>query len=230
MIGDRFTKRKLRKQLEGCNYEMVATLLINKFSGGVIPKELAGLLDAFTANPCFDTAIALIKFDPNFIASFELARHGGFTEHLFRQEHIIMSDHSEFPEIDRSNFTPKLSKKHIDDQLDLSWGEGYFRDGRPFRIECWSANQITYLTYYISTIGLENARDENLKNLLVSEGLIVFDDEKFLSSGFSGCNVSATKKVDASDNQIWEITIIVGDEDGTYIKDHFPLKRYKVDS
>ena len=62
------------------------------------------------------------------------------------------------------------------------------------------------MTYIVSTIGLENATDEDLKGKLVSENLIIFDDEKFLSSGYSGCNVSATQKVDASNNPMWEIT------------------------
>ena len=81
-------KRKLRKKLEGYNYNMAKALLISKFGGGVIPNELAHLLDHFTTNPCFETAIDLIQYDSNFISFFELSRHGGFTEHLFKQGDI----------------------------------------------------------------------------------------------------------------------------------------------
>lgn len=88
MIGGWLTKRKLRKQLQGCNYEMAKTMLIRKFSGGVIPNELVHLFDKFVANPCFETAFDLLKFDPNFLAFFELARRGGFTDHLFQQGDI----------------------------------------------------------------------------------------------------------------------------------------------
>ena len=64
---------------------MAKTVVIRKFSGGVILKELAPLFDKFISNPCFDTAVELIEYDPKFLAFFELSRRGGFTEHLFQQ-------------------------------------------------------------------------------------------------------------------------------------------------
>ena len=88
MISRWFARRKLRKQLQNCNYEMAKTVVIRKFSGGVIPKELAALLDTFISNPCFDTAVDLIEHDPKFLAFFELSKRGGFTEHLFQQGDI----------------------------------------------------------------------------------------------------------------------------------------------
>jgi len=88
MIGLWFAKRKLRKQLQGCNYEMAKAMLIRKFSNAVIPNELAHLFDKFVANPGFDTAFGLIEFDSNFLALFELARGGGFTEYLFQKGDI----------------------------------------------------------------------------------------------------------------------------------------------
>ena len=81
-------KWRLRNQLKSCNYEMAKALLIRKFSKGVIPNELAHLLDDFVANPGFETAVELIKFDSTFLAFFELARGGGFTEHLFEKGDI----------------------------------------------------------------------------------------------------------------------------------------------
>jgi hypothetical protein len=81
-------KRKLKRQLTNCNFEMAKSILIKKFSGGVIPKELAYYLDNFVANPCFDTAYELMKFDPQFISVFELSQAGGFTERLFSQKDI----------------------------------------------------------------------------------------------------------------------------------------------
>jgi hypothetical protein len=83
-----FAKRKLRKQLKGCNYEMAKEILIRKFSNAVIPNELVHLFDRFVANPDFDTAFDLIKFDSNFLALFELARGGGFTEYLLKKDDI----------------------------------------------------------------------------------------------------------------------------------------------
>ena len=88
MISRWFARRKLRRQLQSCNYEMAKTVVIRKFSGGVIPKELTALLDTFISNPCFDTAVDLIEHDPKFLAFFELSKRGGFTEHLFQQGDI----------------------------------------------------------------------------------------------------------------------------------------------
>jgi hypothetical protein len=85
LISRWFAKRKVRKQLQNCNYEMAKTVIIRKFSGGVIPKELVDLLDAFISNPCFDTAVKLIEYDSKFLVFFELSRCEGFTEHLFQQ-------------------------------------------------------------------------------------------------------------------------------------------------
>ena len=88
MIGLWSLKRKLRKQLKGCNYEMAKVMLTRKYSNSVIPNELARLLDGIVSNPGFDTAFDLIKFDSSFLVFFELARHGGFTQHLFEKGDI----------------------------------------------------------------------------------------------------------------------------------------------
>jgi hypothetical protein len=68
-----------------CNFEFARQYLGNLFDGTLIPKELAQLLESFIENPCADTAIEIIKFDPDFEAAFLLARKGGLSEGLFRQ-------------------------------------------------------------------------------------------------------------------------------------------------
>ena len=88
MISQWFARRKLRKHLRGCNYEMAKAILIKKFSNSVIPNELIRLFDRFVANPCFDTAMDLIIFDSNFLALFEPARAGGFTDSPFRNSNF----------------------------------------------------------------------------------------------------------------------------------------------
>ena len=62
----------MRKKLEGCNYNMVATSIKRKFSGGVIPNDLADLFESFTSNPCFDNAYKLLVAYPDFINHFIL--------------------------------------------------------------------------------------------------------------------------------------------------------------
>jgi len=85
MIGDWFIKRKVKRHLSGCNFEMAKVILTKQFAGKVIPNELGRLLDAFMSNPGMDTALALLLYAPDLIAVFKLARSGGFTEHLFRK-------------------------------------------------------------------------------------------------------------------------------------------------
>jgi hypothetical protein len=124
-----------------------------------------------------------------------------------------------YPAIDRSNIIPEEHREY-------GYGEGTLKDGRPFRIEGWFEQGFTYLSYYLPIIDIDDHNPEDLKEILVSEGLVSFDDKKFLSSGFSSINLSANKISDASGNELWEFTIIVGDEDGTYVKSHVPLKKY----
>ncbi len=72
-------RRKIRKALEEleCRYLFSKKILENKFTGSVIPNELAVLLDSFSENPCIDTAIDLVAFDENFLAFFQIARKEG---------------------------------------------------------------------------------------------------------------------------------------------------------
>ena len=133
---------------------------------------------------------------------------------------------SEFPKPDRSKFKPSSDMTQEDYQLDIAWGEGTLSDGRPFRMECWAASQMTFLTYFMSTLGIENLTNEGLKELLEREQIVDFYDEKFRFGGFTGCNVDAKKVIDASENEMWSITIIIGDEDGTYANNVVPLLRY----
>ena len=83
MIGKWLTKRRFKRHLSGCNFEMAKMILTKQFAGSVIPKELAKLLHTFCSNPGTDTALDLILFDPDLASVFELARSGGVTERFF---------------------------------------------------------------------------------------------------------------------------------------------------
>ena len=58
-------RRYWNEVFSNCDLEFAADLLIRTFAGGIIPKELAKLLNAYTNNPCRETAIELIEFDKN---------------------------------------------------------------------------------------------------------------------------------------------------------------------
>jgi len=58
----------------------------------------------------------------------------------------------------------------------------------------------------------------SMKEYLISEGVIEFNDEFFNKMGFEGINVSARIEKDENGNRFWVVTIIVGDDDGFYIR------------
>lgn len=72
-----FQKRKLRSRLSQTDYDLASRDLGERFAGSVIPKELARKLDNFQANPCFETACAIIEHNPEFEVLFRESRPGG---------------------------------------------------------------------------------------------------------------------------------------------------------
>ena len=74
-----------REILENCNHEMVKVILPRKFSWGVIPKDLAVIVKSYMANPCLETAEAIVEYDSEFLAVFELCQLGSISEQLFSQ-------------------------------------------------------------------------------------------------------------------------------------------------
>ncbi len=81
-----------------------------------------------------------------------------------------------FPRPDRSTFIPNPTVRADDRDLDLGWAEGEWKDGRPYRTELWSWKDLTVVTFFFSTLGLEDAGDADLKGML----------EKELGVGFPG--------------------------------------------
>jgi hypothetical protein len=83
MIQGWWAERKLKKFLSECNLEMAKEQLIWMFKGGIIPNELARLLDNFVASPTVDNAMGFLKYDPDYISVFSMTRKGG----LIRSEY-----------------------------------------------------------------------------------------------------------------------------------------------
>lgn len=123
---------------------------------------------------------------------------------------------------------PKVNRGHFlaDPHEDISWAEGTLHDGRPFRIEYWIHPGTSLLTVFISTLDIENATPLELKDLLIRGGVIEFDDDKFFQSGFNGINLTAKKFHDISHNEMWSLTIILGDDDGTYIRTNVKFQKH----
>lgn len=124
-----------------------------------------------------------------------------------------------YPKPDRSDQKRNLTR-NADGDLDIGWAEGVLSDGRPFVVELWSWGGHTFLTYFLSRLGLENATDDHFREMLVQEGLLTF---KLLKHP----DVAARHWQDPSGNQMWSVNVVVGDEDSSaFVKDHVPLHRY----
>jgi hypothetical protein len=123
-----------------------------------------------------------------------------------------------YPKPDRSNQRPKFAKTDADDTLDIGWAEGTFSDGRPFRIECWAQDQVTYLQCFFSSVGLEKLDRSELQQFLERERVIRFVSDKRFASG--------RLTSDASNNAMWEVNVVIGDEDELYAESDVPLKPY----
>lgn len=104
--------------------------------------------------------------------------------------------------------------------MDLAWAEGVFRDGRPYRKEFWAQDQLSLLTFFFSSAGLEGLDDNQLGQLLVREGLIQFNSEERYCAGLP--------LVDDSGNDMWSVNIVVGNEDKVYVEDRRDMSPYEA--
>lgn len=123
-----------------------------------------------------------------------------------------MKNESTYPKVDRSKIDFSDS-----DEINIGYAEGILSDGRPYRMECWAVDQITNLTIFISSIGINHYSSANVLDFLEAEGLYWK-----LSSTFYG---SARLFTDENGNEFWSANLVVGDEEGTYI-DSIPLNNW----
>jgi hypothetical protein len=112
---------------------------------------------------------------------------------------------TKYPRPDRSGFKPNFEKTPENKALDIAWQEGALRDGRPFRGEFWVHDHISSITFFFSTVGLEEYTRDDFIRMVQEEGLqsFKFEDRRYLH---------AEKIIDHSDNEMWSINVIVGDE------------------
>jgi hypothetical protein len=122
-----------------------------------------------------------------------------------------------YPKPDRSRFTPNRVKTEANDTLDIGWAEGVMGDGRPWRAEAWCQDQVTFLTFFFSSLGLEQATDADLTALLKAENLVTFVDE----DGDAGGRLVR----DDAGQEVWEVGVVVGDDE-LYVSSSPKLRPY----
>jgi hypothetical protein len=123
------------------------------------------------------------------------------------------------PKPDRSSLTPNLTVKAIDRELDIGWAEGEWKDGRPYRAELWSWGDLSVVTFFLSTLGLEDAREPELAGLLDKNSLVEFLRKR---------KVYPEKVLDSAGNEMWALTIPIREGNKTLVKFGFRLNPYSA--
>ena len=103
---------------------------------------------------------------------------------------------------------PKIVRDAVDFTSDtevcnIGYHEGTLSDGRPYRIEVWSAFGIETATIFISTQDIEDKDVKFLKKLIQDNKIIdIFDDR-----------LDVTRTVDYEENEFYSINIPLVDHD-----------------
>jgi hypothetical protein len=119
-----------------------------------------------------------------------------------------------FPIPDRSK-RPVRKQKDEDGIVDIGWCDGALSDGRAFRGEMWSQDQVSMLTIFFSTKGIEDLDSDAICQLLRDEHLVLF---KQPTEATRYC--SALKWTDDGRNEFWSVNIVVGvDDEKSLLKD-----------
>lgn len=114
----------------------------------------------------------------------------------------------------------RMSTKGSDDTTNIGFAQGVFSDGRPFHAECWATEGITLLTFFFSAFGLENFKNKDFVEYLMSEGVIELIEGKFPSCG-------PGVFFDDSKHKMYSVSIAIGNEDGLLVDSEMPLHAWK---
>lgn len=122
-----------------------------------------------------------------------------------------------YPTPDRSNFVPNTLRKDDWPEYDLGYNEGVFADGRPYRIEAWARDGSTFVTIFLSMLGLETFDQKQMARLFEQEQILIMNSAGLLY-------FSITPIQDASNQPIWSCTALIGDDEGNI----YTLKELKA--
>lgn len=120
---------------------------------------------------------------------------------------------------DRSNIVPNFTKSAEHPALDIGWNEGILSDGRPYRMECWAEDQVSSVTFFMSTGGLEHYSNAQFADLLEREQLL-----RYRIAGRR--SAYGMPFIDASGNSLWSINVVFGDDDESFAEVLVPLLPY----
>ena len=111
-------------------------------------------------------------------------------------------------------------ERDADGVLDIGWCEGVMSDGRPFRAEMWAQGSVSMLTFFFSSVGLEQLDDKAIGALLEREKMVAFKD-----GAPKYCTARALQ--DDSGAPSWSANVVVGDDDNTFVSDSVPIFHHR---
>ncbi|HXQ53513.1 MAG TPA: hypothetical protein VN802_20650 [Stellaceae bacterium] len=123
-----------------------------------------------------------------------------------------------YPIPDRSKQTLNLSRDE-DGVIDVGWCEGVLSDGRPFRAEMWAQSEISMLTFFFSSAGIEGVNTEEMVRVLESEALFAFRDP-------AKKNCRAVMLEDDAGSPMWSANIAIGNDDESFLAQAVPIFPY----
>ena len=130
-----------------------------------------------------------------------------YTEKISFLDEYKMNPDKYLPLIDRAwDVFPERTELG---DVNIGWNVGIVEGNRPFFGECW-ADGVTVMTYFISTIGIEDHTVEQLEKMLADAGII-------WHVGGRKYDTDVMRHVDGNGNEFYSINFIVGDDDDTYI-------------
>jgi hypothetical protein len=125
-----------------------------------------------------------------------------------------------FPIPDRSKLSILGSTRDSEDGvIEIGWCDGVLSDGRAFRAEMWAHDQVSYLTIFFSTLGIENLNDEEIRQFIQRERLVTFAQN-------APQHCAAHKFDDFAGNELWSVSVTVGGEETTYLAESIPIFPY----
>ena len=106
-----------------------------------------------------------------------------------------------FPKPNISGHKPNLGSSDEGYGFDIGWIEGEFSDGRPYRAELWCWDHNSIITFFFSSLELENASDQEFADLLERETFFKVEARKL---------IVPIKTQDFSGNELWSVNLFFG--------------------
>lgn len=94
--------------------------------------------------------------------------------------------------------------------FNFGWDAGLIGENRPYFCECWCADGVTILTYFIVREGIEAYSIKDIEEMLSRERIVWY-------IGPREHDTSVTIATDSCGNEFYSISIIVSDDCGPYI-------------